>query len=165
MFHAAMLSPTKIFGGSAIVLLGLSSARPAHALLTVGPEVGIVKRSADAPANLKLGVAYGARAEVSLLPLINFGPYYLHYQLGVDAPSGADAVFNVVGLRARLTLPVPGTIKPYAFAGAGYTWVNYTAGGAGDQGGRFLEIPIGVGVAYQVLEIFQFSLDGALRPG
>jgi opacity protein-like surface antigen len=95
------------------------------------------------------------------------GPYYLHYELSSgDRPlaGAADAVFNTLGLRARLMLPIPGSIKPYGYVGAGYTWVNYGLA-LGDRGGHFVEIPIGIGLAYQVLEVFQLSLDVAYRPG
>jgi len=81
--------------------------------------------------------------------------------------AGAGAVFNTLGLRARVMLPVPGSFKPYAYIGAGYTWVGYTYKfpSAGDQTGRFIEIPIGVGAAYEVLPLLQLSLDVAYRPG
>jgi hypothetical protein len=57
-----------------------------------------------------------------------------------------------------------GDIKPYGYVGIGYTWTEYSASGF-DAKGHFLETPIGVGLAYQVLRIFQLSLDGAYRPG
>src|SRR5262249_17890557 len=93
-------------------------------------------------------------------------PYYLHYQLSADDRSllgSGDANFNVLGLRARLTLPLP-VIKPYGYIGAGYTWVSYALPGR-DLGGHFLEIPIGIGVAYSILPLLQGSLEVAYRPG
>ena len=150
-----------------LALLVVFTPRRADALINAGAEAGIVKRSADSPNNLKLGLGYGVHGEVDLLPLIKLGPYYLHYELGAaDRPAlgASDAVFNTLGLRARITLPIPGSYKPYAYAGAGYTWVNYSPGG-GDISGHFIETPLGVGIAYEVLEIFQLSLDGAYRPG
>jgi hypothetical protein len=107
-----------------------------------------------------------------MLPLLKLGPYYLHYELGsADKPAvgAADAAFNVLGLRARFMLPIPGSYKPYAYAGLGYTWVNYTLvtpspGQAEGVGGHFFETPLGVGIAYEVVEIFQLSLDAAYRP-
>jgi opacity protein-like surface antigen len=148
----------------AVVLLLVP--RSASALINVGAEGGMIKRSADSPSNLKLGLAYGVHGEVSLLPLIKVGPYYLHYDLSsADSPDprSADAVFNALGLRARFTLPIPGSYKPYAYAGAGYTWASYRAL-IGDQSGHFIETPLGVGLAYEVVEIFQLSLDWAYRP-
>jgi hypothetical protein len=141
--------------------------RRAEALINAGAEGGIVKRSADSPSNLKLGLGYGVHGEVDLIPLIKLGPYYMHYELtAADRPSpgAADAVFNTLGLRARVTLPIPGSYKPYAYAGAGYTWVNYSPA-VGDRSGHFFELPIGVGIAYEVIAIFQLSLDAAYRPG
>jgi hypothetical protein len=139
----------------------------ADAFINAGAEGGIVKRSADSPNNLKLGLGYGLHGEIDLLPLLKLGPYYLHYELSSadrPAPGSADAVFNTLGLRARVTLPIPGSYKPYVYAGAGYTWVTYSPA-LGDRTGHFFETPIGAGLAYEVIEIFQLSLDVAYRPG
>jgi hypothetical protein len=152
---------------SFVGLVALAIPRSAHALVNVGAEGGIVKRSADSPNNLKLGFGYGAHAELDLLPLLKLGPYYLHYTLSsADSPAvgAADATFNTVGLRARLILPIPGSIKPYGYVGAGYTWDSYAQAG-GDRTGHFMETPIGVGVADEIIEIFHLSLDFAYRPG
>jgi hypothetical protein len=151
---------------SFVALVALAAPRIAQAAINVGAEGGLVKRSADSPNNLKLGLGYGAHAELDLLPLLKLGPYYLHYALSsADAPAAgaADATFNTVGLRARLILPIPGTIKPYGYVGAGYTWDSYAQTG-GDRSGHFLETPIGIGVADQIAEIFHLSLDFAYRP-
>ncbi len=150
-----------------VVLAIVAAPRTADAFINVGGEAGFIKRSADSPNNLKWGLGYGLHGELDLVPLLKLGPYYLHYELSAaDRPASgaADAVFNTLGLRARLVLPIPGSYKPYAFIGAGYTWVNYTQA-LGDRSGHFLETPIGVGLAYQVIEIFQLSLDVAYRPG
>jgi opacity protein-like surface antigen len=156
----------------AFLLAFLFAPSSAQAMINVGAEGGIVKRSADPPANLKLGLGYGVHGELDMLPLLKLGPYYLHYELGSadkPAPLAADAAFNVLGLRARFMLPIPGSYKPYAYAGVGYTWVNYSftnAAAAGQESvaGHFFETPLGVGIAYEVIEIFQLSLDAAYRP-
>jgi hypothetical protein len=150
-------------------LVVLFAPKRAHALINVGADGGIVKRSADSPFNLKLGLGYGAHGELDLFPLLKVGAYYLHYELdSADKPAllSADATFNVLGLRARFTLPIPGSYKPYAFAGIGYTWVNYTPAvlQGPSVGGHFFETPLGVGIAYEIVEIFQLSLDAAYRP-
>jgi opacity protein-like surface antigen len=144
----------------------LFASSEAHALVNVGAEAGLVKRTADSPNNLKLGVGYGVHAELDLLPLLKIGPYLLHYELsGADDLVGSpDAAFTALGLRARLMLPVPGSIKPYAYVGAGYTWVTYTYPVIDDRAGRFVEIPIGVGAAFEPLPLLQISLDVAYRP-
>jgi hypothetical protein len=150
-----------------VAALVLLAPRRAFAVVGAGVEGGLIKRSASEPGNLKLGFAWGVHAELSLIPLISLGPYYLHYSLNAaDEPNplAGDAVFNVFGLRARLTLPIPGSTKPYAFAGIGYAWDNYTNDLGLDRSGHFFETPLGLGVAYEALEIFRFSLDFALRP-
>ncbi len=149
-----------------VVLAIIAVPRRADAFINVGGEVGLVTRTADSPNNLKWGIGYGLHGEFDLIPLLKLGPYYLHYELSAaDRPASgaADAVFNTLGLRARLMLPIP-TYKPYAFIGVGYSWANYTQA-LGDRVGHFLETPIGVGIAYEVVEIFQLSLDVAYRPG
>ena len=152
--------------GAGVVLSSLAIERPSYALLEVGAEGGLIKRTADTPNNLDVGVGYGVHGEFNLVPLVKFGPYYLHYELSQadDAPRAADATFNTLGLRGRLTLPVPGSVAPYAFVGAGYTWARY-AEPTGDAKGHFFEIPVGAGVAWRVAEILSLSLEGAYRPG
>jgi hypothetical protein len=147
-------------------------AKRADATINVGAEAGLVKRTADWPDNLKLGVGLGLHGELDLIPLLKIGPYYLHYQLSAsdDSPFPYDAVFNTLGLRARLVVPIPGSYKPYAYAGAGYSWVSFNPTGPAavvlpTSSGHFIETPLGVGIAYTVIEIFQLSLDAAYRPG
>jgi len=162
---------TRIVSYLVFALALLFVPKRAEALINVGAEGGLVKRTADSPNNLKLGLGYGAHGEVDLLPLIKFGPYYLHYELSsADSPAlgSADAVFNTLGLRARLMLPIPGSYKPYAFAGVGYAWASYTLSFGSftspAASGHFFETPLGAGIAYEVVEIFQLSLDAAYRP-
>jgi len=154
--------------GIAVLVAALLGARPARALVGAGVEGGIIKRSASDPGNLNLGFVWGLHAELGLFSILSIGPYYLHYSLGAsDAPDplAGDAVFNALGLQARLTLPIPGKVKPYGFVGLGYTWDNYTNDRGLDRSGHFWEIPFGAGVAYEALEIFRFSLEFSLRPG
>ena len=155
----------------AVSLAFAVTPRRCEALINVGAEGGLVKRSADSPNNLKLGVGYGLHGELSMIPLLKVGPYYLHSELSSSdspAPGAADAAFNTLGLRARIILPVPGSYKPFVYAGLGYTWVNYTPVGPSlfsSQPGHFFETPLGGGIAYEVIEVFQLSLDVAYRPG
>src|SRR5262249_6697879 len=99
--------------------------------------------------------------------LIDFGPYYLHYSLSAadaPAPLAGDAAFNVLGVRARVNLPLPGRTRPYGFVGLGYTWDSYKNDFGLDRSGHFFEIPVGVGVIHEAM-IFRFSAEFALRPG
>jgi len=152
--------------GAAIALAMLCWPARAQAFVNAGVDVGLFKRSADPPNNLKPDVGYGLHGELDLLPLLKVGPYYLHYELSADdrsLPGAADATFNILGLRARLMLPLPVSFKPYLYAGAGYSWVNYKLF-TGDLGGTFLELPIGGGIAFQALPLLQLSIDAAYRP-
>jgi opacity protein-like surface antigen len=160
--HAALLSGLATAGALFLV------ESTAYGFVGAGVEGGIIKRSASEPGNLKLGFVWGVHAELGLIPLIDLGPYYAHYSLSASDeanPLAGDAVFNVLGLRARLTIPLPGKVKPYGFVGLGYSWDNYTNDIGLDRSGHFWEIPFGGGVAYEALEVFRFSVEFALRPG
>lgn len=171
---------------TAVCLLGLL-AMPREAcasILNAGAEAGAITRTADDPDNLKWGFGWGVHGELGLLPLLNIGPYYMHYELaptGGSSTTTEDAIFNTLGLRMRLLVPVPGSSwKPYAYLGAGYAWVTYPsvplastlaqparapAGLSGNTSGHFFEIPIGLGVAYEFATVFHVSADVAYRPG
>lgn len=153
-FYKRLAAPAAVAAG-----VFLFSQR-ADAFINAGVEVGVVKRYASPPLDLALG--YGLHGEIGLLPFITLGPYFLHYE-----PSGWT--FNVVGGRARLTLPLP-VLEPYAYVGVGYTWASVDTPLAGavpgvDLTGHFVEIPIGFGVQYSIIPIFKGSLDFAYRPG
>jgi hypothetical protein len=143
-----------------VVLGSVGFSRSAHAFINAGVEVGGFKRDTT-----KIGVGYGLHAELTLLPFVHVGPYFLHYQLAADdAFVPNDAAFNTLGLRARLVLPLPISTKPYAYIGAGYSTESVGLP-LGDRGGHFVEIPVGVGIAFDVLPLLQGSLDFAYRPG
>ncbi len=151
----------------AVLTGGLLCTHAAHALLNAGVEAGVVKRTASAPDNLKLGFGYGAHVELSLFPALNVGAYFLRSTNAIqDAPSdsSADATFNTLGLRARLILPISGDTKPYGYVGLGHNWIKYSPAGSPDISGQSWEVPIGVGIAHKWLELFQFSLEAAYRP-
>lgn len=146
-----------------VFLAGLGVARPAYALLNAGIEAGAVKRTASSD-DPKWGFGYGAHAELGLAPALSVGAYFLRSTNSIaNAPVSTDATFNTLGLRAKLTLPMPGDTKPYGFVGFGSTWTKYSAAGT-DVSGHSWEIPIGIGIAHKVLELFQLSLEGAYRP-
>src|ERR1700690_3250374 len=132
----------------AVLTGGLLCTRAAHALLNAGVEVGVVKRTASAPDNLKLGFGYGAHAELSLFPALNVGAYFLRSSnaiQGAPSDSSADATFDTLGLRARLILPIPGDTKPYGYVGLGHNWKKYGATGSPDISGPSWKAPIGFG--------------------
>ena len=96
---------------SFFALAALAIPRRAHALINVGPEGGLVKRTADSPGNLKLGFGYGAHAELDMVPLLKVGPYYLHSALSsADNRRSADATGTSTRsvFERSLILPDPG---------------------------------------------------------
>jgi Outer membrane protein beta-barrel domain len=148
-----------------VLALAALVPRRADAVITVGADAGIVKQTADSPSNLKAGFGFGAHIEAYPVPVLAIGPYFLHYSLSSadwPAPNSVDATFNTLGVRARFILPIPGRFKPYAHAGLGYAIVDYNWPPAPDSG-YYVDAPLGVGVAYEVVEIFQLSLDVSYR--
>jgi hypothetical protein len=162
----------------AAVAVGVLLVSPrAEAGMNIGAEGGFVKRSADAPSNLRLGLGYGFHAEVDAGPWLEIGPYFLHAQLSADVATQSpyDATVEAAGLRARVLFPTAGA-KPYAYAGLGYGWIEYRGSPYNilwcDAGcpplpppsGHMFEVPLGAGVAIDLSKWFQMYTDVALRP-
>jgi len=146
----------------------------ADALGSVGVDAGIVQRRVFQlwPDSLPAGFGFEAHAELDLGSLFKLGPYYLHstveehpeIRYATDWGEGwfGGAAFNSLGLRTRFILPIPGSFKPYAQVGLGYTWVTFDHG-LGRTSGGFFEIPIGIGLAYELNEHVSFSFDASYR--
>ncbi len=172
--------------GAAIVAGGLAVAAlfgttgQAEAQVRAGIEAGMAYRSSTP--KLDPGLAAGAHAEFKIIPMLSIGPYYLWSSLNPSDASAmaANAVLHSWGGRIRFTLPLPdSSFRPFAYAGLGRTGIHYPgeygAGNAYESGplaadltsrsGWFLEVPIGLGLGYQVQRAVQLSADFALRPG
>jgi len=172
--------------GAALVASGIAaaflfgSAGEAQAQIRAGVEGGMAYRSSDP--KLDPGMAAGAHAEIKLVPMLSIGPYFLWYSLNPkDSVAGvANTAFHTWGGRVRFTLPLPGSsFRPFAYAGLGRTGVSYPgefatqaaytaspiAADITKREGWFLEVPIGLGLGYQILRVVQLSADFALRPG
>jgi hypothetical protein len=160
-----------------VVALACSTLAPrARALGSAGIDAGIAQRATDYNNNLPAVAAFGAHAEVDLGPLFRLGPYFLHYELPsnhniyIYLPTDKEYVyyekgtFNSFGLRARFILPVPGPIKPHASVGLGKTWYTHHLGNVFQVSHAFLEIPVGIGASYEVMDRLSVSLDAAYRP-
>jgi hypothetical protein len=163
-------------GGTLAALLAVSSG--AQAQVNLGPELGVAYRSSDP--KLNPGFAVGARAEYKLVPMLAVGAYVLWYELGEDIPDiHSNTSFTAVGGRMRFMLPLPGSsFSPYAFAGLGYVRASYPeefsvkptmsttpTAELTKHDGWFLEVPIGLGLAWKPFKVVQLSVDYALRPG
>lgn len=156
---------------AAILLVALTMSRSARADINLGAEAGLAYRASDVP-GLDPGLAFGGHAEISLLPFIRLGAYFLHYRLSTDAARDDQAYFNAFGPRLRLMVPIPGTdLLPYAQAGIGFTLASYpglatadVATSIDERSGYFLEIPLGIGLAYEIASILHVSADFTVRP-
>ncbi|HEY5957161.1 MAG TPA: hypothetical protein VIV60_11430 [Polyangiaceae bacterium] len=145
----------------------VSITSTASALVNAGVEAGLVKRTAPAPDNMNVGFGYGAHAELTFESTFAIGAYYLHStHAGAGSPSEVDShsMFDTLGARGRLILPMPGRTQPYVLVGIGHNWVTYGSRIAPDVKGSSWEVPIGLGFAHRILGIFQLSLEGAYRP-
>jgi hypothetical protein len=147
---------------AAIAVVQLAS-RSAYASANVGAESGIVARDTAGSPELSPGFGLGSHIEVGPAPFVTFGAYFLQSFNNFRADSSTDVVFNTLGARTRLVLPL-GDIKPYIWAGVGPTWSKYRFSNGARISGQFWETPIGLGIGYRVLELFQVAVEGAYRP-
>lgn len=149
-----------------LTLAGLSfSARTARATaINSGIEAGVVKRTTSSPGDLDPGFGYGAHVEVGPIPELNFGIYFLQSINAESSNSSTSALFNTLGLRTKLVLPISSYIKAYGFAGIGTTWTKYRTTNEPTINGHSWEAPLGLGVGHKVFELFQLYVEGAYRP-
>jgi hypothetical protein len=179
-----MTSPRRWFARASLAftagLVVFGTARPAAALLNVGLEGGLAKRT-----ETKVGPAWGAHAELNPILGLHVGPYFFY---SVNDPSDSSSAFvtrgirfTTVGGRVRYIFDFLGKdFMPYAFVGLGYTSVSYpgipvpgtfspvtsqTAGNTYTPEGSFMEVPLGLGIAHTAFKVVQFDLGAAWRPG
>jgi len=161
----------RIAAAAAILAAAMMTSPSARADINLGAEVGVADRASDVP-GLDPGLAFGGHAEFSLLPFIRLGAYFLHYRLSTEAPRDDLAYFNAFGPRLRLIVPIPGTdLLPYALAGIGFTVASYPGLPTADvsttleeRSGYFFEVPLGLGLAYEIASILHISADFTFRP-
>jgi hypothetical protein len=170
-------------------LLVLASERGATAQLRgdAAVSVGAVKRFAsaapDGASALGVGPIVGINGHVALLPLVRVGAY-ASAELGPDGEAAARRIY-AAGLRVKLMPPWPrDDVRAWVFAGLGYAGVyapSYTlaavtsGGGQGSParaevqapgaGGRFFEIPIGVGAEWRFRKPWALSAELTGRIG
>jgi opacity protein-like surface antigen len=140
----------------------------------VGADVGLVKRYDEPRSNPSLGYGLGIHADVDLIPALKVGGYYMLSRL--SAGSVVGVTISTFGLRATFTAPFPGAFQPFVYAGAGYSWISYSYSGflecarpdvpcgPPSGSGRFIEVPLGGGIAYAVSPLVRLVLDAAYRP-
>jgi len=144
------------------MLCGTHTAQAAA--VNSGIEAGVVKRTTSSPSDLDMGFGYGAHVEVGPIPELNFGLYFLQSFNSEANDSSVSALFNTLGLRTKLVLPVTSNIKAYGFVGIGTTWARYRITNEPTISGHSWETPIGLGVGHKVFELFQLYAEGAYRP-
>ena len=163
---------TRSAAAAAVLFAAVTMSRSARADINLGAEIGVAYRASDVP-GLDPGLAFGGHAEFSLLPFVRLGAYFLHYRLSTEAPRDDLAYFNAFGPRLRLIVPIPGTdLLPYAQAGFGFTVASYpglytpdVTTTVDERSGYFFEVPVGLGLAYEIASILHISADFTFRPG
>lgn len=172
----------KLIAATGIAAASFTRAGAARAATVVdtGVAAGVVGRSADAPYGLKAGLGLQLHADAVLAPFLSVGPYWLHDEHGVSGaePRAPSVDFDTVGVRARAFLPLPRyALRPFVQLGVGYAWTSYSVplasdpdhpaartGGLQAAGGHFVEIPLGLGLAWDVARVVALSADFAVRP-
>jgi hypothetical protein len=163
--------------GSITAIATLFLPARANASVNAGAEVGLVKRTFGSSNETASGLGYGFHIEAELGRYVTLGPYFLQGAFPAETSYSFTAASDTLGIRARLFAPLK-VIRPYVVAGLGYGWMSYerssemnwicgevspcTVPASGS--GHFLEMPLGVGVAFVVDSVFQLSVDLVYRP-
>jgi hypothetical protein len=172
---------TAIIAG-AITATWLGGERQAGAEVTVniGGDLGFMARTGT-----KLGFGAGAHLELQPIPGLLIGPYFFHGNAHLTddpTPSQTGATFNAVGGRVRYQLAVTPKVKPFLSAGVGYTFAEFPAVSTAPTGvvnpssshdlgllqvrsGNFIEVPLGIGLAFEPVPRVQPYIAGYWRPG
>lgn len=103
-------------------------------------------RSAGVP-NTAVGPRVELRSHLSLLPLVRVGAYTVQ---ALTPQGDAWRHLSSIGVHAKITSPFPERpLRLYASLGAGFAGVYRASTTTFDgRGGRYLEIPIGLGAGY-----------------
>ena len=154
-----MLGPVRARIGVALTAaLALGSAE-ARADVNAGVWGGVGQRISETP-SLAPGVALGAHGEISLVPFVRIGVQYLFEAVDPIEPEGDATFVHAFGPRVRGMLPIPGTdFLPFLELGFGVAIAQYDA-----ATGAFLEVPIGLGIAWELEALVQIALAGHARP-
>lgn len=173
---------------SITLLAVLASPREAAAQLhwDASVQVGAMKRFlAERPAGSEdagFGPVAQLTAHVALLPLVHAGVYAAH---DISPLGGHAAARNVTsgGIRGKMTIPLHGNVRAWGFLGFGLAGVYAQSydlpgfpvqGGAGTvardahvegAGGRFFEVPLGLGVSYKLRKPWELCAELGGRVG
>lgn len=169
----------------AAALCGLTHADAAHAgKVQLGPDFGFIARPArsnGAGITYEPGIVYGAHAQVLAAPWLRFSIYYLRARQALTIPAGAlrpgttltsdDPHLGsyVLGARLQPTLNLGSRFHLWANAGGGWGTVTApalelaeatTTMRVGSRSGVLVEIPLGVGGSFDIIERWlSVSLD------
>lgn len=155
------------------------------AFFEVGGEAGVLQRSL-ADTRYKPDFAWQVHAEIAFIPsILMVGPYF-GMQTAVpeipNATSPRSVDFRSMGARAKVRLPLGGPIIPYGLIGVGWVHGNFpdqqvplctTVSGQQVCAGQttmpsatanFVEIPVGVGLAFQLADEVALTIEGDWRP-
>lgn len=133
-------------------------------------QVGVMKRFVGDKPNGGSDVGFGPVGQltghIALLPLVHAGAYFAHD----ISPLPKDGARNItsMGLRAKVALPLRGSMRAWGFLGFGYALAHQQSyattffvpgplagreakeGTVEEAGGSFFDVPFGLGASYKL---------------
>jgi opacity protein-like surface antigen len=160
------------------------------AFFEAGGEAGVLQRSL-ADTRYKPDFAWQVHAEIAFIPsILMVGPYFgmntgTPEVLNKDGTSQKPVDFRTLGARAKVRLPLGGPVVPYGLIGIGWVHGNFpdqmvqlcstlpapigyqcdpTPRQVPNATANFVEIPVGVGLAFQLADEVALTIEGDWRP-
>ncbi len=168
----------------AVVVLPRTAAAQLHwdASVQVGAMKRLLVERPQGSDDAGFGPVAQLTAHLALLPLIHAGIYAAHDISPLPDPAAARNITSG-GLRGKLAIPLHGNVRAWAFLGFGVAAV-YSQGydlpgfpvqsGAGTvtrdahvegAGGRFFEVPLGIGASYKLRKPWELCAELGGRIG
>ena len=185
---------TGVGAGAVAALVGVgviaSGEREASAsVFDISASGGVIQRSLSTT-DYQRSYTVQAQAELGIVPsLLYIGPYANYSRLvpqlamKADAPAPDGAKFYGVGLRARIVIPVPGPVSPYAIGGVGLVHADFpdqnvslcspqigpvapqcTTQSLPAATANFVELTLGAGLRFDLSDDFRLFVEASWKP-
>jgi opacity protein-like surface antigen len=173
---------------STVAVVATVDSAPANAaFLEAGIQAGVIDRTL-AGTGYRTGFNFQIHADLALIPpILMIGAYANGFPFGgklapeQQGSSNTSIDFRTFGARAKLRIPIPGAVTPYAIAGAGWVRGDFpdqtltlcgTVQGVSGCTNRtvpsatanFVEFVLGAGAMIKLAGPLHLSLEGAWRP-
>jgi opacity protein-like surface antigen len=117
-----MKRTTKVSSLGASLILATATllvAKRADAAIDVTASGGFIKRSL-ADISYKTGFTWQLNGDFAFFPMLMMGPYIAFASSTPDIEGATSISFRTIGARVKLKIPIPGPLKPFGVAGAGW---------------------------------------------